>query len=178
MGFMGFMGQRFASRPKAASRPRKPDTKGVVPLFRAGRPYSLSPQDRIETAELLREIKDIRDELKMPRVIAETQRSIQEEFRDFVRIKPRTLAYKDVADELREMDKAVEQIATSVSITFNPQQNAAAIAQTDAAVYQGQIMLLFTAVTIVFVGDVGEFLKAPPWTFGVIYAVNTAVVRI
>ncbi|KAK8148035.1 hypothetical protein G3M48_000514 [Beauveria asiatica] len=148
------MGQRFASRPKAASRPRKPDTnKGVVPLFRAGRPYSLSPQDRIETAELLREIKDIRDELKMLRVIAETQRSIQEEFRDFVRIKPRTLAYKDVADELREMDKAVEQIATSVSITLNPQQNAAAIAQTDAAVYQGQIMLLFTAVTIVFVGD-------------------------
>ncbi|KAM3452357.1 hypothetical protein MY3296_004648 [Beauveria thailandica] len=105
MGFMGFMGQRFASRPKAASRPRKPDTKGVVreltcwtlnslrrkpgftrnlsgtklqfpALFRAGRPYSLSPQDRIETAELLREIKDIRDELKMLRVIAETQRSI------------------------------------------------------------------------------------------------------
>ncbi|KAM3549693.1 hypothetical protein MY1884_008620 [Beauveria asiatica] len=117
---------------------------------------SLSPQDRIETAELLREIKDIRDELKMLRVIAETQQSIQEEFRDFVRITPRTLAYKDVADELREMDKALEQIATSISITLNPQQNAAAIAQTDAAVYQGQITRLFTAVTIVFVGDVRE----------------------
>ncbi|KAM3549695.1 hypothetical protein MY1884_008622 [Beauveria asiatica] len=130
---MGFMGQRFASRQKAASRPRKPDTEEVsaeeTRLYKKfighqaaissrssarGGHNSLSPQDRIETAELLREIKDIRDELKMLRVIAETQQSIQEEFRDFVRITPRTLAYKDVADELREMDKALEQIATSV----------------------------------------------------------------
>ena len=110
----------------------------------------------------------------MLRVIAESQRSVRKEFLVLAGIQPQIGGFKDVVDDLLEMDKGVELIETSVSQvavstyarpahlltifsvhqvnrTLTLQQNATAIAQADAAVYQGRIILLFTVVTIVFV---------------------------
>lgn len=88
-----------------------------------------SPNDRIEAAQLFREIKDIRDELKMLRLIAESQRSVQKEFLVLASIQPQAGGFKDVVDDLLEMDKNVEVIETSVSRAAGVQ-----ICQTDASV--------------------------------------------
>ncbi|ATY60105.1 ankyrin repeat [Cordyceps militaris] len=138
----------------------------------------LLPDDRTLAARLFREIKDIRDELKILRIVAESQRSVQREFRDLVGLELQKIGDKDVVDELHDLDKAVEQIETSVSITLNLQQNATSIAQTDVAVYHGQIILVFTVATIIFLPmsffaslfalQVDSFLNTPRWAFGVL----------
>ncbi|EGX93808.1 ankyrin repeat protein [Cordyceps militaris CM01] len=140
----------------------------------------LLPDDRTLAARLFREIKDIRDELKILRIVAESQRSVQREFRDLVGLELQKIGDKDVVDELHDLDKAVEQIETSVSITLNLQQNATSIAQTDVAVYHGQIILVFTVATIIFLPmsffaslfalQVDSFLNTPRWAFGVLYS--------
>lgn len=50
----------------------------------------------------------------MLRVIAEYQKSVQTEYTALLKINPRATVFKDVVEELNEMDKAVEQIETAV----------------------------------------------------------------
>lgn len=81
-------------------------------------------RDILDAAGLFREIKDIRDELKMLKTIAEFQRTVQEDAPELPSPLTRALSSKAIVDGLREMDKAAERIETAVRLLhFHPRRD-------------------------------------------------------
>ncbi|KAM3504230.1 hypothetical protein MY10362_003700 [Beauveria mimosiformis] len=127
-------------------------------------------QDTLKAGYLCREVKDMRDELKILKAVAEHQQIVQTDYRLFTapwRVLDRPA--RNLVPELVDMDSAL-------SVTLTLQQNAAAMAQAEAATRQGDFMLLFTALAVIFVPpsfvtslfamQVETALKSPPWVYG------------
>ncbi|KAM3432251.1 hypothetical protein MY4824_006685 [Beauveria thailandica] len=143
-----------------------------------------APEDAV--AVLSREIKDMRDELKILRLIAEKQKAVQAEFRRLAFSPDRHLPARDMVQELLHMDKAAERIEASINVTFALQHNAKAFEQARITIQQGRIMVVFTLVTIVFL-PLSFFTSlfamqfetsrtTPGWVYGIILGVSAVIV--
>ena len=64
-------------------------------------------KDRVSAAKLLRDIKHVRDELRMLMVIAQHQRTVQNDFRDVVFGRP-CRYHLDGPGELHDLDEMIE----------------------------------------------------------------------
>ncbi|KAM3500604.1 hypothetical protein MY10362_006262 [Beauveria mimosiformis] len=137
-----------------------------------------APEDAVGV--LSREIKDMRDELKILRLIAEKQKAVQAEFRRLAFPPNRHLPVRDMVQELLHMDKAAERIEASLNVTFALQHNAKAFEQARITVRQGRVMVVFTLVTIVFL-PLSFFTSlfamqfetsrtTPGWVYGIMYS--------
>ncbi|KAM3509998.1 hypothetical protein MY11210_006103 [Beauveria gryllotalpidicola] len=85
----------------------------ALPSSRWQASMTKAPEDAV--AVLSREIKDMRDELKILRLIAEKQKAVQAEFRRLAFPPEHHLPVRDMVQELVHMDRAAERIEASVS---------------------------------------------------------------
>ncbi|EGX95027.1 ankyrin 2,3/unc44 [Cordyceps militaris CM01] len=106
---------------------------------------------RNAAAVLSREIKDIRDEIKTIRLVAERQKTVQAEFRRIAFKTGCRFSIRNMVHELGNMDQAAERIESSIRVTLAIQHNAKAIEHARVAVGQGRHVLALTVVAIVFV---------------------------
>lgn len=103
---------------------------------------------KIDPARILREIKDIRDEIKILSIIAKQQQSVQNECHEG---ESAHMLSQAVIDQLHALDKDMGHAEASVKLTLTLEQSEVSNAQAKAAVYQGRIILVFTLTTILFV---------------------------
>ncbi|KAI9147007.1 Vegetative incompatibility protein [Paramyrothecium foliicola] len=141
----------------------------------------------LEAASLFREIKDIRDELKMLKTIAEHQALIQKDAPE-MNSSYATASSESVVGTLTQMDRDAARIENAVNTTLTLEQNEISIAQAQEAVSQGRTLMIFTVVTILFLPlsfftsffalDVAAFQQTPPWTFLVIFLSSLGIFTI
>ncbi|KAK5995630.1 Ankyrin-R-like protein [Cladobotryum mycophilum] len=139
--------------------------------------------DILKAAGLLRETKDIRDELKALRMVAEYQMSVEKEMLSF-RGSSDNSDSLSVVTSIREMDKMAERIENAVNTTLTLEQNEIAISDAQEAIRQGKTLMVFTTATIIFLPlsfltsffalDVASFSQTPHWAFFVIFGVSVA----
>ncbi|KAM3509995.1 hypothetical protein MY11210_006100 [Beauveria gryllotalpidicola] len=156
----------------------------ALPSSRWQASMTKAPEDAV--AVLSREIKDMRDELKILRLIAEKQKAVQAEFRRLAFPPEHHLPVRDMVQELVHMDRAAERIEASINVTFALQHNAKAFEQARTAVSQGRVMVVFTLVTIVFLplsfftslfAMQFETSRATPgWVYGIMLGVSAVIV--
>ncbi|KAL5365900.1 ankyrin repeat-containing domain protein [Aspergillus floccosus] len=145
------------------------------------------PRSVNSTAALLRNVKDIRDELNILRTIASYQQVVQQELGEKGGSASRVIA------DIDEMNKRTETIYEAVHATLNLEQNEIALSQSEETIQQGRTIMLFTVTTIIFLPmsfltslfalDVADFqhdksgdLKyTPGWIFPIIFGVSAGV---
>ncbi|GES57195.1 1-alkyl-2-acetylglycerophosphocholine esterase [Aspergillus terreus] len=139
------------------------------------------------TAALLRNVKDIRDELNILRTIALYQQAVQQELGE------RSGSACRVIADIDEMDKRTGTIYEAVHATLNLEQNEIALSQSEETIQQGRTIMLFTVTTIIFLPmsfltslfalDVvdfqhdksGDLKYTPGWIFPMIFGVSAGV---
>lgn len=139
------------------------------------------------TATLLRNVKDIRDELNILKTIATYQDNVQQE------LGTRAASASRIILDISEMDKLTETIYAAVHATLNLEQNEIALSQSEETIQQGKTIMLFTVTTIIFLPmsfltslfalDIADFqhdasgdLKyIPGWIFPIIFGVSAAL---
>ncbi|KAI1417262.1 hypothetical protein F5Y13DRAFT_185336 [Hypoxylon sp. FL1857] len=140
------------------------------------------------TAEhIISEIRDVRDELNILKSIADYQYTVQKRLlgRDST---GSDLSASYVVNSITEMDRLATTIQSPVDLKLSLLQSEMANVQSEEAVRQGKVMMAFTIITIVFSPmsfltslfalDVGSFLEAPNWAFGVIFGTSSAFVAV
>ncbi|KAI3551249.1 hypothetical protein CSPX01_01166 [Colletotrichum filicis] len=150
---------------------------------------SRSQSDTRKAAELLFEIKDIRDELNILRTIAEYQRKVQSSMDDtaleLLNVHnpefDRDSNAKYVKNDIDELDRLAKNIQGSLQTTLQLHESEVANYQAGEATAQGNRIMVFTYVTVGFVPlsfltslfalDVETFLKTPWWCLVVIFVV-------
>lgn len=103
-----------------------------------------------EAADLLRNVKDIRDELNILRLIVSHQKMVQESLPLPVGATHNDRHARSVVVDIEELDKMAKKIEGAVNATLSLEQSAIAIAQSDETVQQGQTLMTFTIITILF----------------------------
>ncbi|PKS06261.1 hypothetical protein jhhlp_007007 [Lomentospora prolificans] len=129
-----------------------------------------------EAADLLRNVKDIRDELNILRVIVSYQKMVQE-----LLPMPAGIAHNDrharsIVGDIEELDKVAKKIEGAVNATLSLEQSAIAIAQSDESVQQGRTLMAFTIITILFQREEdGDLSYTPEWIFPKLFGLSFAV---
>ncbi|KAK1523984.1 uncharacterized protein CCOS01_09071 [Colletotrichum costaricense] len=155
-----------------------------------------SQRDTRRAAELLFEIKDIRDELNILRTVVEYQRKVQSSI-DNTALEQltvrnpefdRDLKAKYVRNDIDELDRLAKNIQGSLQTTIQLHESEIANCQAMIgnrqaveATAQGNRIMVFTYVTVGFVPlsfltslfalDVESFMRAPWWSLVVIFVV-------
>ncbi|KAK1536613.1 uncharacterized protein CCOS01_01933 [Colletotrichum costaricense] len=133
-------------------------------------------------AQLLFDIKDVRDELNIMKTVAESQLKVHLSISGTEKCDICTGCH-DLDDDstakynrkdIIELDKVAEQIQDSVRTTISLQESEIANRQAIEAVNQANIVTVFTVITLffsplsfmtsLFALDVAKFLEAPVWS--------------
>ncbi|CAI4216081.1 unnamed protein product [Parascedosporium putredinis] len=103
-----------------------------------------------EAARLLRDVKDIRDELNILRLIASYQMTVQDSLPTSAGTTHIDRDARSIAASIEELDKLAKKIEGAVNATLSVEQSAVAIEQSKETVQQGRTLMTFTIVTILF----------------------------
>ncbi|KAE8449130.1 hypothetical protein EG329_008514 [Mollisiaceae sp. DMI_Dod_QoI] len=152
-----------------------------------------------DASALLKEIKDIRDELNMLKAVLTQQKSVWNELHDPQTEKDNLRGPAYAINNIVEMDKQAERVQDAVLSVLGLEQNEASIQeamssreQAQESIRQGRTLMVFTIVTIFFLP--GSFLASlfalniavfpraggdsvywPNWAFAVIFGLTIAL---
>jgi len=154
----------------------------------------------VHAADLLEEVKDIRDELNILKAIVAHQKKVWAEL-DENELKDNSSkgAAYFINLEIEEMDKQATRVQSAVNLILDLEQNEASITeaissreQAQESIQQGRTLLVFTIVTIIFLPmsflaslfalnvssfprSNGDVLYSPGWIFPILFGVTAAI---
>lgn len=103
--------------------------------------------------KLLREVKDICDELNILKTLAEDQEHVWKQFWDPEDVKSHTFNYDtplEIKTEIEEMIKEAESVLAAFHMLLDLKQKQANIAEAQNTRRQSDTMMVFTVITILF----------------------------
>ncbi|KAM3087078.1 hypothetical protein ACMFMG_001188 [Clarireedia jacksonii] len=108
-----------------------------------------------EATKLLKEVKDIRDELYILNYLLKQQKGVWEEFLEILdgkapRGTEKQKGPENIIKDVDEMEKIAQKIQESLNDLLSLEQNEASLSEAGLAREQGTTVLIFTIITIIF----------------------------
>ncbi|PLB53435.1 hypothetical protein P170DRAFT_130060 [Aspergillus steynii IBT 23096] len=182
---------KTGSKPKDGHHERQKQSEEVIKSDDTETDDDWEPISK--AADLLDEVKDIRDELTILKAILTQQDNIWTDVHKSPNNPKSERRPHYMLTEINEMIEIIDNIKSSVNEILNLEQNGTSLREAFESVQQGRTLMVFTVITIVFTpmsflsslfalnvtsfqhDSKGELAYKPSWIFPMLFCISLAI---